>query len=149
MARRWWCTPVILATWEAEIKEIRRIKVWSQPGQIVEETISKIPNTKELRFLQIHYFSQVLVAHVCNPSYLEHWNWKDPGSRPAWTNSSQDPISKITRTKRTGDAAQAVQGRFAMLSPEFKLQSNNNKKHCFYITHVQILPLRDLVRFPI
>jgi hypothetical protein len=30
--------PVILATQEAEI---RRIKVWSQPGQIVQETLSQ------------------------------------------------------------------------------------------------------------
>jgi hypothetical protein len=36
--------PVILATQEAEI---RGIAVWSQPGQIVQETLSgKIPITK-------------------------------------------------------------------------------------------------------
>jgi hypothetical protein len=31
-ARCWWLTPVILATWEAEV---RRIEVQSQPEQIV------------------------------------------------------------------------------------------------------------------
>jgi hypothetical protein len=36
-ARQQWLTPVILATQEAEI---RRIMVWSQPGQIVHETLS-------------------------------------------------------------------------------------------------------------
>jgi hypothetical protein len=43
-ARCWWLTPGILATQEAEI---RRIKVWSQPRQIVHETISwKNPSQK-------------------------------------------------------------------------------------------------------
>jgi hypothetical protein len=35
--RRQWLTPVILPTWEAEI---RRIMVWGQPRQIVHETPS-------------------------------------------------------------------------------------------------------------
>jgi hypothetical protein len=37
MARCPWLVPVILATQEAEI---RRIVVWSQPGQMVHETLS-------------------------------------------------------------------------------------------------------------
>jgi hypothetical protein len=42
-----WLTPVILATQEAEI---RRITVWSQPGQIVHETLSwKKPSQKPFR----------------------------------------------------------------------------------------------------
>jgi hypothetical protein len=36
-AGRWWLTPVIIATQEAEI---RRITVGSQPGQIVHEILS-------------------------------------------------------------------------------------------------------------
>jgi hypothetical protein len=36
-ARRWWLTPVILVTWEAEI---RRIRVRGQPRQIVHKTSS-------------------------------------------------------------------------------------------------------------
>jgi hypothetical protein len=40
--RHQWLTPVILATQEAEI---RRIKVWNQPRQVVGETLSqKIPS---------------------------------------------------------------------------------------------------------
>jgi hypothetical protein len=37
-ARRWWCTPVIPATQEAEI---RRIVVQSQSGQVALETLSQ------------------------------------------------------------------------------------------------------------
>jgi ABC-type antimicrobial peptide transport system ATPase subunit len=44
IARRQWFTPVILATQEAAI---RRITVQSQPGQIVQETLSpKNPSQK-------------------------------------------------------------------------------------------------------
>jgi hypothetical protein len=54
-------------------------------------------------------FSWMLVAHACNPSYLE--DWENHGSRPAWANSPRDPISKITRAKRTraGGVAQVVE----------------------------------------
>jgi hypothetical protein len=38
-ARRWWLTPVILATQEAEIR--RKMVVQSQPRQIVHETLSQ------------------------------------------------------------------------------------------------------------
>jgi hypothetical protein len=38
--------------------------------------------------------SQVLVVHAYNPSYLWGWDQEDPTSRPAWRNSSWDPISK-------------------------------------------------------
>jgi hypothetical protein len=57
--------------------------------------------------------SQVLVAHACNPSYSAGRDQEDHSSKPAWTNSSRDPISKNPSQKR---AAGVVQG----VGPEFK-----------------------------
>jgi hypothetical protein len=44
--------------------------------------------------------SHALVAHACNPSYLGGRNQQDHGSKPAWANSSSDPISKKPITKK-------------------------------------------------
>jgi hypothetical protein len=44
-----------------------------------------------------------------NPSYLGGGDQEDLSLRPTWANSSQDPISKITRTKWTGGVAQTVE----------------------------------------
>jgi hypothetical protein len=38
--------------------------------------------------------NQMLVAHTCNPSYSGGRDQEDCDSKPAWANSSQDPISK-------------------------------------------------------
>jgi hypothetical protein len=40
------------------------------------------------------------VAHAYNPSYSRGRDQEDRGSKPAWANSSRDPISKITNTKK-------------------------------------------------
>jgi hypothetical protein len=32
------------------------------------------------------YFQPDSVAHTCNPSYLEGFDWENHGSRPAWAN---------------------------------------------------------------
>jgi hypothetical protein len=53
--------------------------------------------------------SRLLVAHACNPSYLRGWNWEGHSSRLDLANSSQDPISKITRAKWAGGMAQVVE----------------------------------------
>jgi hypothetical protein len=53
LARRWWLTPVILATQEAEI---RRFVVQSQPRQIIHETLSqRNPHTQKglVEWLQV------------------------------------------------------------------------------------------------
>jgi hypothetical protein len=56
------------------------------------------------------------VAHFYNPNYSGGRDQEDCGSKPAWANSSQEPISKkIHHKKRAGGVAQGV-------GPEFKIQ---------------------------
>jgi hypothetical protein len=57
----------------------------------------------------------MLVALAYNPSYSGSRDQEDWGLKPAQTNSSQDPISKIPNTKRAGGVDQGV-------GPEFKTQ---------------------------
>jgi hypothetical protein len=45
-------------------------------------------------------YSQVLVAHACNPNYPGGRDQEDHHSRSALANSSKDPISKISNTKQ-------------------------------------------------
>jgi hypothetical protein len=43
----------------------------------------------------------VPVAHTCNLSYSGGRDQEDCGSKPAWANGPQDPISKNTKNKKT------------------------------------------------
>jgi hypothetical protein len=61
------------------------------------------------------------VAHTCNLSYLGGRDQEDQGSKAAWTNSSQDPISKNPSQKRADRVAQGI-------GPEFKPQHHTKKK---------------------
>jgi hypothetical protein len=62
------------------------------------------------------------VAHACNPSYSGGRNQEDHSSKPAWGNSSQDPISKNPITKNWGGGV--AQGE----SPELKPQYHKKRK---------------------
>jgi hypothetical protein len=42
----------------------------------------------------------VPMAHTCNPSYSGGRDQEDHGSKPAWENSLQNPILKISITKK-------------------------------------------------
>jgi hypothetical protein len=55
-----------------------------------------------LIFIQLEKkeMDQALVAHICIPSYSGGREQEDCTSKPAWENSSQDPISKIPNTKQ-------------------------------------------------
>jgi hypothetical protein len=39
-----------------------------------------------------------MVAHACNPTDLEGRDQEDHGSKLAWANSLQDPVSKLLIT---------------------------------------------------
>jgi hypothetical protein len=95
-----WLTPIILATQEAEI---RRISVWSQPGQIVHETLpEKKPITKNGWWSGLRYRPWVqapVQKYICATFNLEA---EVPGEynfllifdiRIDWS-SSQDPPEK-------------------------------------------------------
>jgi hypothetical protein len=53
-------------------------------------------------------FSQAVVAHTCNLSYLGGRDQKDHSLRPTRANSSQDPILKIPTQKRAGRVVHVV-----------------------------------------
>jgi hypothetical protein len=55
----------------------------------------------------------VPVAHTCNPSYSGGRDGKDCGLKPAWANSSRDPIPQKSPSHKKGGVAQGV-------GPEFK-----------------------------
>jgi hypothetical protein len=48
------------------------------------------------------------VAHAYNPSYSGGRDQEDRGLKPAWANSSRDPILKNPSQKRAGRVAQGV-----------------------------------------
>jgi hypothetical protein len=50
--------------------------------------------------------NQVPVAHASNPSNSGGRDQEDCGSKPAWANSSQDPILKTPITKMGGRAGE-------------------------------------------
>jgi hypothetical protein len=53
------------------------------------------------------------VAHACNPSYSGGRDQKNRSLKPAWVNSSRDPISRNPSQKWAGGVAQGE-------GPEYK-----------------------------
>jgi hypothetical protein len=47
-------------------------------------------------------------GYTCNPNYSGGRAQKDDGSKPAWANNSQDPVSKNALQKRTSGVTQAI-----------------------------------------
>jgi hypothetical protein len=50
--------------------------------------------------VKISELSRVWMTHAYNPSYSGGRDQEDHSSKPAWTNSSQDPISKKLITQK-------------------------------------------------
>jgi hypothetical protein len=67
----------------------------AQPSK--HKALSSNPSTikKKKKKIKKPNSSQVPVAHICNPR-----NQEDQSSKPAWGNSSQDPISKYPSQNR-------------------------------------------------
>jgi hypothetical protein len=50
--------------------------------------------------IKIHFFSQVLMAHICNPNYSGGRDQEDSGSEPARANSLLRPYLEKTLHKK-------------------------------------------------
>jgi hypothetical protein len=66
------------------------------------------------------------VDHACNPGYSGGRDQEDCSSKPAWANSSQDPISKISITEK--GLAEGL--REKVLSSSLSTAKQNKKKFC-------------------
>jgi hypothetical protein len=79
----------------------------------------------------------VPVAHVCNPSYSGSRDQEDPGSKPAWANSWQDPILKKAHQREGLAEWLKVKAQSSSPStetpPQKTNQPNNNNKTPFEI----------------
>jgi hypothetical protein len=71
-----WLTPVILATQEAEIK---RIAIWSQPGQIICDTLSRKNSIQKRAGGAAKGICPEFKPQYCKkkkkPRYLVRWSW--------------------------------------------------------------------------
>jgi hypothetical protein len=78
-----------------------------------------------------------------NASYLGGWDHQENGdSRPVWINGSQDPISKITRAKWTGDAVECLLCKYDVLSSNPNTTEKNKETQTHKILDRQNLTLK-------
>jgi hypothetical protein len=82
------------------------------------EALNAIPSTAKTK---TKTKVQTMVAHTCNPSYSGGRDQEDSSSEPAQANSSQNPILKISITKKAGGVAQGK-------GPEFKPKYHKKNK---------------------
>jgi hypothetical protein len=125
-AGRQWLTPVILATWEVQIRRIRvqgqfRQRVHESPSQPMSGhdglclssqaeigSIMAPGQPRQKMFAHLNRNKLSVVAHASHPN--DNWQCKVGCSWfvLAWAKRECDSTSKITRAKRAGGVAQAL-----------------------------------------
>jgi hypothetical protein len=81
---------------------VERIQGHEHRGDLNE---SRFINTSKSALPHPTPCSWAPMAHTCNPIYSGGRDQEGCGSKPAQANSLQDPISKISNTKRAGGVA--------------------------------------------
>jgi hypothetical protein len=71
------------------------------------------------------------VVYACNPSYSGGRDQEDGGLKPAWANSSRDPISKNPSKKKKNRAGGMTQSEGPKFKPQYR--NNNNKKLLIFL----------------
>jgi hypothetical protein len=102
----WWHMPVIPATAGSINRRTAYSPVWAKKQW---DPFSKITRAKT---------ADGDWNHICNPSYLGGRDQEDHSLKPAWANSSLDPISKKSPSYKKKRAGGVAQGE----GPEFKPQ---------------------------
>jgi hypothetical protein len=115
----------------------RRIHYW---------TVS-LKNGEDYTFFTIKRSFQVLMAPICNPSYLGGWNQESHSSRPVRKNSSWDPISKIARAKWTESKALRIEHLLCKNKAQSSNLSPTKKKKVFKMSERRNLIYPDNLFF--
>jgi hypothetical protein len=103
--------------------------------------IKTIKRTSPPKPYQQSFLGQAPVVLAYNLSYSGGRDQEDYSSKPAWVNSSQDPISKKPITKRAGGVAQGV-------GPEFKREHHETKTKPGTLSFTLLAILITFINYP-
>jgi hypothetical protein len=96
-------------------------KQWS-PSHLIRRVSLRTVSIQALSGLGLCYIVKKILyswTHTCNPNYSGGRDQEDHSSKPAWANSSPDPIPKksITHTQRAGKSAGSKSACLASVRP--------------------------------